>query len=102
MRLEYLNKQCFAEPYPLDFIFGGALLGYCLFHAPMMNMKTMERLTVPGGLVLGLAFHVTYSTTEYLGEWFWLSKNGFKVAYPMHVYLSISKIDPMHIQFESG
>ncbi|PBK89724.1 hypothetical protein ARMGADRAFT_935385 [Armillaria gallica] len=54
----------------LYFIFGGALLGYCLFHAPMMNMKTMERLTVPG-------------------EWFWLSKNGFKVAYPMHVYLSI-------------
>ncbi|KAK0493489.1 hypothetical protein EDD18DRAFT_1405117, partial [Armillaria luteobubalina] len=54
----------------LYFVFGGALLGYCLFHAPMMNMKTMERLTVPG-------------------EWFWFSKNGFKVAYPMHVYLSI-------------
>ncbi|KAG7441505.1 uncharacterized protein BT62DRAFT_937018 [Guyanagaster necrorhizus] len=54
----------------LYFIFGGALLGYCLYHAPMMNPKTMEKLTVPG-------------------EWFGFSKHGFKVAYSMHIFLSV-------------
>ncbi|KAF9029709.1 hypothetical protein BDZ89DRAFT_927858, partial [Hymenopellis radicata] len=51
-------------------VFGGALLGFCLFYCQMFNMAVMQTMTIPG-------------------EWFWLgTKKFFHVNYSIHIYLS--------------
>ncbi|KAF8915755.1 hypothetical protein CPB85DRAFT_1217483 [Mucidula mucida] len=62
----------FKEPPSLALyvIFGGALLGFCLFYVQMFSMSGMRRMTIPG-------------------EWFWLGFNEFfHVNYSIHIYLS--------------
>ncbi|KIY66415.1 hypothetical protein CYLTODRAFT_355026 [Cylindrobasidium torrendii FP15055 ss-10] len=54
----------------LAFICGGALVGFCLFHAQMLSQSGMERLTTPGGF-------------------YTLGKNMFHTTYSIHIILSV-------------
>ncbi|KAK0186325.1 hypothetical protein F5146DRAFT_1065487 [Armillaria mellea] len=52
------------------FIFGGALLGFCLFCARMMNFALMQKYAPAG-------------------QWFWYSQKMMKVNYAIHIYTSV-------------
>ncbi|KAK0211909.1 hypothetical protein IW262DRAFT_1280250 [Armillaria fumosa] len=52
------------------FIFGGALLGFCLFCARMMNFALMQKYAPPG-------------------QWFWYGQKMMKVNYAIHIYTSV-------------
>ncbi|KAJ3779001.1 hypothetical protein FB446DRAFT_711779 [Lentinula raphanica] len=62
----------FKEKYSLIlfFVCGGALLGFCLARAYMMNGKIMRAQTVPG-------------------EFRWFNLNIYRINYIIHIYLSI-------------
>ncbi|KAG8848644.1 hypothetical protein FRB96_001051 [Tulasnella sp. 330] len=57
----------------LCFVFGGALIGFCLARAEMMNPTNLMNLTVPG-------------------EWFWYRQTLYKPAIIIHIYCTISII----------
>ncbi|KAG8887707.1 hypothetical protein FRB98_009152 [Tulasnella sp. 332] len=57
----------------LCFVFGGALIGFCLARAEMMNPTNLMNLTVPG-------------------EWFWYRQTLYKPAIILHIYCTISII----------
>ncbi|KAG8907595.1 hypothetical protein FRB99_003519 [Tulasnella sp. 403] len=61
----------FKEKYSLvlGFIFGGALVGFCLARAFMMNPANVEHKTVPG-------------------EWFWYRQRLYKPNIFLHIYLT--------------
>ncbi|PBK64884.1 hypothetical protein ARMSODRAFT_1087744 [Armillaria solidipes] len=52
------------------FFFGGALLGFCLFCARMMNFSLMQKYAPAG-------------------QWFWYSQKMMKVNYAIHIYTSV-------------
>ncbi|KAG8881630.1 hypothetical protein FRB97_009319 [Tulasnella sp. 331] len=54
----------------LCFVFGGALIGFCLARAEMMNPTNLMNLTVPG-------------------EWFWYRQTLYKPAIILHIYCTI-------------
>ncbi|EEB91648.1 hypothetical protein MPER_09963 [Moniliophthora perniciosa FA553] len=62
----------FREKYSLFllFVFGGALVGYCLARSLLMNPGKMRSMTVPG-------------------EFFWFNNQLFRINYILHIYLSI-------------
>ncbi|KAI3612079.1 hypothetical protein WG66_016170 [Moniliophthora roreri] len=62
----------FREKYSLFllFVFGGALVGYCLARSLLMNPGKMRSMTTPG-------------------EFFWFNIQLFRINYILHIYLTV-------------
>jgi hypothetical protein len=72
------------------FIFGGALLGFCLARAMFFSPSRSKKETTSGMRLVLLSDHAYLNVS--LGEYFWFDRPFYNVNYLIHIYLTLSQL----------